>query len=75
MYCYLEFKLHKNLKLFSIRVKELLQSVVLQKKKKKKKKSDGLLLFLKAVPSKTDLCVTLGDFTVKNAKLGRENSI
>ena len=35
MYCYLEFKLHyhKNLKLFSISVKELFEPIVLQKKK------------------------------------------
>ena len=40
MYCYLEFKLRylENLKLFSIRVKELYEPIVLQKKKKKKKK-------------------------------------
>ena len=53
VYCYLEFKLRylKNLKLFSIRVKELLEPIVLRKKKKKKKKPnnpDGFLLFLKA---------------------------
>ena len=35
MYCYLEFKpsYHKNLKLFSIRVKELFKPTVLRKKK------------------------------------------
>ena len=37
-----------------------------------KKKGDGVLLFLKAFYWETDLLVTLGDFTVKNAKLGRE---
>ena len=43
VYCYLEFKLHylKNLKLFSIRVKELFEPIVLQRK------TDGFLLFLK----------------------------
>ena len=39
VYCYHEFKLRylKNQKLFSIRVKELFESIVLEKKKKKKK--------------------------------------
>ena len=36
------------------------------------KKADGFLLFLKAFSWETDLLVTLGDFTVKNVKLGRE---
>ena len=55
MYCYLEFKLRylKNLKLFSVRVKELFEPTVLPKKKKKKKKADGFLLFLNAF--ETDL--------------------
>ena len=44
--------------------------MVLQKKKKKK--AMVFLLFLKAFSWETDLWVTLGDFTVKNAKLGRE---
>ena len=38
----------------------------------KKKKGDRLLLFLKAFAWETDLWVTLGDFTVKNAEFGRE---
>ena len=44
VYCYLEFKLHylKNLNFFSIRVKELFESIVLRTK------GDGVLLFLKA---------------------------
>ena len=65
MYCYFEFKLCylKNLKLFSIRVEELYEPIVLQKK------ADGFLLFLKAFSWETDLWVALGDFTVKNAKL------
>ena len=48
MYCYLEFKLCylKNLKLFSIRVKELVEPVVLRKK------VDGLLLFFKSISSR-----------------------
>ena len=68
MYCYLEFKLCylKNLKLFSIRVKELFGPTVLRKK------GDGSLPFLKAFSLETDLLVTLGDFAVKNAKLDRE---
>ena len=74
VYCYIEFKLRylKNLKLFSIRVKDLFEPIVLQKKKKKKKKGDGVLLFLKAFSWETDLWVTLGDFMVKNIALGRE---
>ena len=68
VYCYLEFKLCylKNLKLFSVRVKELFEPIVLRKK------GYRFLLFLKAFSWETDLWVMLGDFTVKNAKLGRE---
>ena len=35
VYCYLEFKLHylENLKLFSIRVKELFESILMRKKR------------------------------------------
>ena len=36
------------------------------------KKVDGFLLYLKPFPGETGLWVTLGDFTVKNAKLERE---
>ena len=63
VYCYIEFKLNyfKNLKLFSIRVKELFEHIVFVKKRRR-------VLTL----SKTDLLVTLGDFALKNAKLGRE---
>ena len=50
----------KNMKLLSIRVKELFVPVALSKKK-----SDGFLLILKAFSWETDLWVTLGDFTVK----------
>ena len=44
MYCYHEFNLRylKNLKLFSIRMKELFEPIVLRKK------ADMFLLFLKA---------------------------
>ena len=52
-----------NLKLFSIRLQELFELIVLRKKKKKK--GDGFLLFLKAFSWETDLWVSLGDFTVK----------
>ena len=70
MYCYSEFKLHylNNLKLFSVGIKEWIEPIVLWKKKK----ADGFLLLLKALSSLTDLLVTLGDFTVKNAKFGGE---
>ena len=76
MYCYLEFKLCylKNLKLFLVRVKELFEPIVLQKKRKKKK-DDGFLLVLKAFSWEIDLSVTLGDFTVKDAKFGMETFI
>ena len=49
VYCYHEFKLRylKNQKLFSIRVKELFEPIVLQKKKKKKKKATGFCSFEK----------------------------
>ena len=70
VYCYLEFKLryHKNLKSFSIRVKEFFQPIVLPKT------GDGCLLFLKAFSWETDLWVSLGNFTVKKKKnIGKEN--
>ena len=51
--------------MFSIRVKELFEPVVLKKKRQ-------VRLFLKAFAWETDLWVTLGDLTVKNAKLGME---
>ena len=51
------------------RVKELFEPIVLRKK------GDGFLPFLKAFFRETDLNVTLGDFRVKNAKLGKEISI
>ena len=37
-----------------------------------RKKGDGFLLFLKAFSWETVLWVTLGDFTVKDAKYGKE---
>ena len=68
MYCYLEFKLCylKNLKFFSIRVKELFEPKILRRK------AGGILFFLKALSWETDLWVTLSDFMVKTVKLGRE---
>ena len=53
--------------IFSIRVNELFEAIVLRKK------GDGFLLFLKALSWGTDLWVTLGDFIVKNAKIGKGN--
>ena len=49
VYCYLKFRLGylKNLRLFSIKVKELFEPIVMPKKKKK---GDELVLFLKAFP-------------------------
>ena len=67
VYCYPKFKLRylKNLKLFSIRIKELFEPIVLREKK--------------GFSWETDLWITLGDFTEKNktkqnkhAKLDRE---
>ena len=51
MYCYLEFKLGylKNLKLFSIRVKELFDPTVLRKK------GDGFVRFSNSFSLETDL--------------------
>ena len=71
VYCYLEFKLCylRNLKLFSIRVKELFELTVLWKKAKRQL----VLLFLKAFSWETDLWVTLGDFAVKKHKIGKGN--
>ena len=68
VYCYLEFKLRylKNLKLFSIRVKELFEPIVLWKK------AMGFALFKSPCLRNRSNRVTLGDFTVKNTKLGRE---
>ena len=46
MYRYLEFKLHfhKNLKLFSIRIKELFEPIVLHKKKKRRQVLKSIFL-------------------------------
>ena len=65
MYCYLEFKLSylKNLKLFSIRVKELSEPNSFVKKRRR-----VLALFISIFLRNR----SLSDFTVKNAKLGRE---
>ena len=73
VYCYLEYKLRylKNLKLFSIWVKELFEPIVLRKKMNI---NDRYLLFLKAFSWETDLWVTVGDFTTKQTrKIGKEN--
>ena len=86
MYCYHEFKLRyqkKTKNCFQLEEKNYLslqfwkkererEKKNKKKKKKKKKKRGGFLLFLKAFSWETDLWVTLGDFTVKNAKSGRE---
>ena len=53
--------------MFSIRVKELFEPIVLRKK------GDGFLLFLKVISWETDLWVTPGDFTVKKRKIGKRN--
>ena len=68
-YCYFEFKLRyrKNLKLFSIRIKELFKHIVLGKK------DDGFFLFSKPFSWETDLKVTVGDFTVKKCKIWKGN--
>ena len=69
VYCYLEFKFRflKILKLFSIIVKELWKLIVLWRT------GDGFLHFLKAFSWETDVWVTLGNFTVKHAKIGKGN--
>ena len=51
---------------YSIRIKEFFEPIVCEKK------GDGFLLFLTAFSWETDLWETLSDFTVKNAKLGRD---
>ena len=60
MYCYLEFKLRylKNLKLFSIRVKQLFEPIVSYFEGKN---AMGFLLFLKFLSWETDLWVTKGN--------------
>ena len=67
--CYIEFKLSylKNRKLFSIRVKELFEPIVFSKK------SDGFLLFLRAVSWEPDFWISLGDFALKNVKMGKKS--
>ena len=49
-------------------VKELFEPIVLRRKA-------GFLLFLKAFSWETNLWVMLGDFMIKNVKLGRESCI
>ena len=55
------------MKLFSIKVKELFEPIVLWKK------GDGILLYLKTFSWETDLWVISGDITVKNSKIGKGN--
>ena len=66
VYCYIEFKLRylENLKLFSIRVKQLFEPVYLRKKRR-------VLALLKAFSSETDLWVTL--ILSKKRKIGKGN--
>ena len=73
MYCYLEFKPCSliNLKLFSVRVKELCEPIVLQKKKKKKKKLTVFTLFKRILLRKRSLS-NARQFYGKKAKLGRK---
>ena len=58
--------------MFSIRVKELFQPLVLPKKNKQTNKGEGFLLYLKTFPE-TDLWLTLGDLTVQKRKNGKGN--
>ena len=53
--------------MFSIRVKELSEPIVCEKK------AMGFSSFYEHFLEETDLRVTLGDFTVKNAKIGKGN--
>ena len=71
-YCYLEIKLYylNNLRLFSIRVKELFKPTVLQKKKKKQVM--GFALF-KGISWDTNLWEMIGDFYGKNSKVWKGN--
>ena len=71
MYCYHEFKLRylKNHKLFSIRVKELFEPVVLQKKKKKKRRVFALF---KSIFLRNRSLSNARYFYGKNANLGRK---
>ena len=69
MYCYLEFKLRylKNLKLFSIRVKELFEPIVLRKK------GDGFFALFKSIFLRNRSLSNASEFEVKKtSKLGRE---
>ena len=74
MYCYLEFKLHyhKNLKLFSIRVKELFEPIVLPKKKKKKKRQQVFALF-KSIFLRNQSLSNTRWFYGKKCKIGKGN--
>ena len=48
------------------------QNKTKQKQNKNKNKNNRFLLFLKAFSWETDLWVMIGDFTLKNVKLGRK---
>ena len=76
LYCYLEFKIRylKNLKWFSIRIKEFFKPIVL------KKKTDEFLLFLKAFSSQNRSLSNALEFygkkktkQKKNRKIGKRN--
>ena len=69
IYCYLDFKLRylKNLKLLSIRVKQLFDPIVCENKKRR------VFALLKAFSWETDLWLTLGDLTVKKHQIGKGN--
>ena len=70
MYCYLEFKLRylKNLKLFSIRVKESFEPIVLQKRRR------DFALFITFFLRNRSLSNAIGDFTVKNNRKIRKGN-
>ena len=64
-YCYLEFKLRylKNWNCFQLE-QIIIEPIVI--------KGNGSLLFLKSIFLRNRFWVTLGDFTLKNAQLGKE---
>ena len=73
LYCYLEFQLcnPKNLQLFSIRVKELFEPIVLQKKKKKKKRR--IFALFKSIFLRNRSLSTVVWFNDKKRKIGKGN--
>ena len=70
VYCYHEFKLRylKNQKLFSIRVKELFEPIILRKKRRR-----VFALFKSMFLRNRSLPVMLGDFYDKKRKIGKGN--